>query len=52
MSGIGADIAEVTKELGVTATILRTPANIDEKLTLDIQESANNPFNQEPIIVK
>lgn len=47
MAGIGADIAEVMTELGVSATILRTPTNIVEKITYDINEQATNAFVRE-----
>jgi hypothetical protein len=48
MASIGADIKEVMDELGVTATILRSPTNITEKITTEADYvSSTNPFMQE-----
>jgi hypothetical protein len=47
MAGIGADIAEVIAELGVTATILRTPKNLTEKVTYEVNEQATRPVVRE-----
>lgn len=47
MAGIGPDIKEVMQELGVLATILRTPTNITEKITYDVNGQASNVFMRE-----
>jgi hypothetical protein len=41
---IGSDIAEVMDELGITATILRSPSNIKEKITYDVNTASTNYF--------
>jgi hypothetical protein len=46
MAGIGIDIADVMDELGVSATILRSPTNLTEKINTSIKETAD-PFTQE-----
>lgn len=50
MAGIGADISEVISELGVTATILRTPTNLTEKLMYEVNEQATRPVVREHFI--
>jgi len=47
MSGIGPDILEVINELGILATILRSPINLTERLTYDVNGQASNPFMRE-----
>lgn len=44
---VGADIASVYTELGVTATILRTPTNLTEKIQYEVNEQATNSFVRE-----
>ena len=47
MSGIGPDIAEVLDELGTLVTILRSPSNVTERITYDVNGQASNPFMRE-----
>jgi hypothetical protein len=47
MLGIGPDISEVLDELGVEAVILRSPVNLVEKITYDVNGQASNPFMRE-----
>lgn len=44
---IGVDIASVINELGTTATILRTPTNLTEKILYEINEISTSPFTRE-----
>ena len=44
---IGPDIEEVIDELGITATIIRSPVNLTEKITYDVNEQATNQFIRE-----
>jgi hypothetical protein len=50
MPGIGLDISEVIEELGVTATIYRTPANLTEKLVYDVNALSANAFLRENML--
>jgi len=50
MPGIGLDIAEVINELGVTATIFRSPTNLTEKIVYEVNELSANAFLRENML--
>jgi hypothetical protein len=47
VAGIGPDIKEVMNELGNLAVILRSPTNLTEKITYDVNGQSSNPFMRE-----
>ncbi len=50
MAGIGEDIAEVIKEMGVLVTILRTPKDIKEYMSYEVDTSTSRAFYQEYVL--
>lgn len=50
MVGIGDDIKEVFDELGVPAVILRSPANLTEKIVYEVNFLSSNAFLREHLL--